>query len=188
MATLQVVHKIADPSYSNWEGITNVEYEYSYDAENNQTTVTFLEGFFRYYGIANHPSDATANITVKAADNEESTASATMTCSGNTYGYPADMAATSEPTSITVQHSSELGEKSVVISVDSVINVYITEAGKSSVRGSESATIVMGDRQGMVSIDMGTEWKHFTPYIDTGSGWKQYVPYRDTGTGWEICQ
>ena len=188
MATLQVVHTIPDPSYT-WKGITNVEYECAYDAEKNQTTVTFLEGFFRYYGMTNYVTDATATITVKAADNEESTASATMAISGTTNGGSGWTAkVTPNPVSITVQHSSEPGEKSIVISVDSVINVYITAAGKSTVPGTASETIVMGDRQGMVTIEINAEWKHFSPYIDTGSGWKQYVPYRDTGTGWEICK
>ena len=85
MATLQVVHTIPDPSYT-WEGITNVEYECAYDAEKNQTTVTFLEGFFRYYGLTQYFTEATANITVKAADNEESTASAVMTITSMTNG------------------------------------------------------------------------------------------------------
>ncbi len=187
MATLQVVYTIR--AYEEWSGLCNIEYECAYNAETNQTTVTFSEGFFQYYGLAGYKTSATANITVKAADNEESTATAVMAITDTTNGGSGwTSRATPDPVSVTVQHSSEPGEKSIVIFADSTVSVWVTADEADTPSATASETIVVGDRQGMVTIEINAEWKHFSPYIDTGSGWKQYVPYRDTGTGWEICK
>lgn len=194
MATLQAIHTIPDPSYT-WEGITNVEYECSYDAETNQTTVMFSEGYFRYYGLSNYVTDSTASIMVAAVDNEASTASATMTFDGTTNGGNSFKYVTPSPVSVTVQHSPDVGEKSIVISVDSTISCYITQSGKSSINAKASDVVVVGEceEQGLLHIFRGYDettngpiYDTYYVYIYNGVSWDKYIPYIYNGTSWDL--
>lgn len=151
MATLQAIHTLKDPSFSSWQGQTNVAYEYSYDPTTNRTTVTFSEGTFRYYGLRNYGTTATADITVTATDSPDTTASAVMEFNGTTNGGNSYKYATPDPISVTVQHGSAAGEKSVTISVSSMISVYITaQGGKEYVGAQASVTVSTGSRAGII--------------------------------------
>lgn len=40
---------------------------------------------------------------------------------------------------------------------------------------------------GLVYIDLGSEFVPFQCYIDNGSSWDQYIPYVDNGSSWDLC-
>mgnify|MGYP005951448351 FL=1 len=132
-----------------WEGSVNINYEVAYDAESNSTTVRFLESNFHYWGRDTFGSTATADISVRAADNAESLASAKMSAYGATYMEGRDYPATPQPTSVTVQHGDEDGEKAVIISASALISARMTNAATSNTNGTGSgtATKVSGTRE-----------------------------------------
>ena len=124
-----------------WTGNCTVNYTVQYDAEANTTTVTFLESSFNYYGRNNYGSSAEASISVKAADNEGSTASASVSASGVTTGGSKTFAATPSPVSVTVQHGSADGSKSVVISASATIKAYMTGSATAQTTGTGSGSV-----------------------------------------------
>ena len=139
----------AENAVWKWEGSVNINYEVAYDAESNSTTVHFLESNFHYFGRNTFGSTATADISVRAADNAESLASAKMSAYGPTYMDGRDYPATPQPTSVTVQHSDEDGEKAVIISASALISARMTNAAASNTNGTGSgtATKVSGTRE-----------------------------------------
>lgn len=183
MATLQAIHTLKDPSFSGWQGQTNVDYECSYDHITNRTTVTFSEGTFRYYGLRNYVTTATADITVIATDNPEVSASAVMEFNGTTNGGNSYKDATPDPISVTVQHGSAAGEKSVTISVSSMISVYITaQGGKEYVGAQASVTVSTGSRAGIIYVGD----KIGVPYVYLKGKWHVGVLHATDAGLWKL--
>lgn len=181
MATLQAIHKISDPSYADWQGLTNVVYEHFYDPVKNQTTVTFREGFFQYYGLKGYVTNAKATINVVATDNPNETAIAVMEYKGTTTGGASKKTSTPVPSTVIVNHSISGGEKSIKISVSSAISVYITSARKSKVNaeafdivpvGVRKGIIYVGEKVGNLFIYNGESWKHGSLNIGMNSDWR----------------
>lgn len=180
MATLQAIHKISDPSYADWQGLTNVVYEYFYDPVKNQTTITFQEGFFQYYGLKGYVTTAKATINVVAEDDPDETVVAVMEYKGATTGGTSKKTSTPVPSTVIVNHSISGGEKSIKISVSSAISVYITSARKSEVKaeafdivpvGVRKGIIYVGEKVGKIVIYNEGSWKPGSLLVGMDSDW-----------------
>lgn len=132
--------------YGDWINTITINYTTSYNPISNQTTVTFSEGSWSYFGKVDWYTWATNTITVTATDNISSSGSTTMTNSNTsqtTDGGVKTFTATPYPASITVSHASGAGTKSVTIDIASKIFVNPSSVGNKQVwiNGSSSTTV-----------------------------------------------
>lgn len=102
--------------YGDWSGIINLNYTASYDPITNKTTVTFTQCNAVYSSRSNYQTTTDTNITVAAEDNADSSVTATLHTSGYGTGGSVTFTGTPSPSTITVQHSSAPGAKTVKIS------------------------------------------------------------------------
>lgn len=184
MATLTFKAKIQ----TWWEATVNINFTAEYDPATNRTTVTFDESSFAYFGRNQYGTSATANITVKAADNAGSSGNAALSTYGYTNGGVKTFTGTPSPAQIVVQHSDAPGNKSVIISASSTISVYATSTAttQSTATGSGETTVKTGGLRGGIRIDSGVSFETCLVYIDNGSAWEQIIPEIDNGSAWEI--
>lgn len=164
---------------------TYIEYSVSYDPITNRSTVTLGGITCQIYGDSGYPTDFSVSISVRATDSGE-TASTSASGSGTTAGGTKDFYLTPSAKTLTVQHSDNVGSKSVVIGGYTYNYPVYINGNPHGADGSGSVTVATGERQGVVRIDTGTEIKQCIPYIDNGTEWVMCVPYVDNGSTWKI--
>ena len=133
-------------NYGDWVNTITINYTISYNPVSNQTTVTFSDMSWAYFGKAGWHTRASSTITVTAADNTSSTGSTSASVSSTTDGSVKTFTAAPNPNSITVTHSNAIGAKSVNIGISSKIFVNPRSNGTSqeTIKGSSSTTAASG--------------------------------------------
>lgn len=129
---------------SDWVNTITINYTTSYNSSTDETTVTFDNVSWAYFGAAGWGTGASSTITVTATDNTSSSNSTSASASGSTDGGVKTFTGRPDPNSVTVKHNGSTGTKSVNISILSTILVNPIAGGTSQVRirGSSSTTAV----------------------------------------------
>ena len=145
-------------NYGDWVNTITINYTISYNQVSNQTTVTFSDMSWAYFGKAGWHTRASSTITVTAADNASSTGSTSASMSSTTDGSVKTFTAAPNPTSITVTHSNAIGAKSVNIGISSKIFVNPRANGTSqeTIKGSSSTTAASGTYAPASSVTCST--------------------------------
>ena len=133
-------------NYGDWVNTITINYTISYNSISNQTTVTFSDMSWAYFGKRDWYTTASSTITVTAADNASATGSTSASISSSTDGSVKTFTAAPNPPSITVTHSNAIGAKSVNIGISSKIFVNPRSNGTSqeTIKGSSSTTAASG--------------------------------------------
>lgn len=131
-------------SYGTWVNTITINYTTSYNSSTDETTITFGDVSWAYFGASGWGTGASSTITVTAADNTSSSGSTSASASGSTNGGVKTFTGRPDPNSVTVKHNGSTGTKSVNISISSTILVNPIAGGTSQVRitGSSSTTAV----------------------------------------------
>ena len=147
-------------NYGDWVNTITINYTISYNSISNQTTVTFSDMSWAYFGKRDWYTKASSTITVTAADNASATGSTSATTPGNatTDGSVKTFTAAPNPPSITVTHSNAIGAKSVNISISSSIFVNPSANGTQQVtiKGNGSTTAASGTYAPASSVTCST--------------------------------
>lgn len=145
---------------SDWNATVTINYTISYNSISNQTTVTFSDMSWAYFGRAGWGTSASSTITITAADNTSSTGntSATTPANSSTHGGVKTFTGTPNPNSITVTHSNATGAKSVNIGISSSIFVNPTGGGSQqyTIKGDGSTTAASGTYAPASSVTCST--------------------------------
>ena len=144
--------------YGDWINTITINYTISYNSISNQTTVTFSDMSWAYFGKKDWHTNASSTITVTAADNTSATGSTSASTSGVTLGGVSTFTAAPNPNSITVTHSNATGAKSVNIGISSKIFVNPRSNGTSqeTITGSSSTTAASGTYAPASSVTCST--------------------------------
>ena len=146
--------------YGDWVNTITINYTISYNSISNQTTVTFSDMSWAYFGKAGWHTKASSTITVTAADNTSATdsTSATTPANSSTHGGVKTFTGTPSPNSITVTHSNATGAKSVNIDISSSIFVNPSANGTQQVtiKGNGSTTAASGTYAPASSVTCST--------------------------------
>ena len=129
---------------SDWSATVTVNYTTSYNASTNQTTVTINNVSWSYFGKMDWQTSCSSTITITAADNTSSTGNTSASVDDYTLGYIKTFTYTPDsPVSISVEHASGVGTKSVTIDIASKVLVNPSSSGTSRVwiSGSDSTTV-----------------------------------------------
>ena len=131
-------------NYGDWVNTITINYTTSYNSSTNETTVTFGNVNWAYFGKSGWGTSAASTITVTAADNTSSAGSVSASISSSTNGGVKTFTAAPNPTSVTVKHNSAAGIKSVNISISSSIFVNPTGGGSQqyTIKGDSTTTAV----------------------------------------------
>ena len=145
-------------TYGDWVNTITINYTTSYNSSTDETTVTFSDMSWAYYGKSGWKTSASSTITVTAADNTSASSSTSASTSGGTVGGVSTFTAAPNPPSITVTHSNATGAKSVNISISSKIVVNPSASGTSqvSISGSSSTTATSGTYAPASSVTCST--------------------------------
>ena len=144
--------------YGDWVNTITINYTISYNSISNQTTVTFSDMSWAYFGKKDWYTTASSTITVTAADNASATGSTSASISSSTDGGVKTFTATPNPNSITVTHSNATGAKSVNIGISSSIFVNPSANGTQQVtiKGNGSTTAASGTYAPASSVTCST--------------------------------
>ena len=146
--------------YGDWVNTITINYTISYNSISNQTTVTFSDMSWAYFGKRDWYTKASSTITVTAADNASATGSTSATTPANatTDGSVKTFTAAPNPPSITVTHSNAIGAKSVNISISSSIFVNPSANGTKqyTIKGDGSTTAASGTYAPASSVTCST--------------------------------
>lgn len=146
--------------YGDWVNTITINYTISYNQVSNQTTVTFGDVIWAYFGKRDWYTKASSTITVTAADNTSATGSTSATTPANatTDGSVKTFTAAPNPPSITVTHSNATGAKSVNIGISSSIFVNPSANGTQQVtiKGDGSTTAASGTYAPASSVTCST--------------------------------
>ena len=144
--------------YGDWVGKITINYTISYNSISNQTTVTFSDMSWAYFGKKDWHTRASSTITVTAADNASATGSTSASISDSTHGGVKTFTATPNPNSITVTHSNATGAKSINIGISSKIFVNPSASGTQQVtiKGDGSTTAASGTYAPASSVTCST--------------------------------
>lgn len=144
--------------YGDWVNTITINYTISYNSISNQTTVTFSDMSWAYFGKKGWGTSASSTITVTAADNASATGSTSASISSSTDGSVKTFTAAPNPPSITVTHSNAIGAKSVNIGISSKIFVNPRSNGTSqeTITGSSSTTAASGTYAPASSVTCST--------------------------------
>ena len=146
--------------YGDWVNTITINYTISYNQVSNQTTVTFGDVIWAYFGKRDWYTKASSTITVTAADNTSATGSTSATTPANatTDGSVKTFTAAPNPPSITVTHSNAIGAKSVNISISSSIFVNPSANGTKqyTIKGDGSTTAASGTYAPASSVTCST--------------------------------
>ena len=144
--------------YGDWVNTITINYTISYNSISNQTTVTFSDMSWAYFGKKGWHTRASSTITVTAADNTSATGSTSASISDSTHGGIKTFTATPSPNSITVTHSNATGAKSVNIGISSSIFVNPSANGTQQVtiKGDGSTTAASGTYAPASSVTCST--------------------------------
>lgn len=131
-------------NYGDWVNTITINYTTSYNSLTNETTVTFGNVNWAYFGKSGWGTSAASTITVTAADNTSSAGSVSASISSSTNGGVKTFTAAPNPTSVTVKHNGAAGTKSVNISISSSIFVNPTGGGSQqyTIKGDSTTTAV----------------------------------------------
>ena len=145
-------------NYGDWVNTITINYTISYNQVSNQTTVTFSDMSWAYFGKRDWYTTASSTITVTAADNASATGSTSASMSSSTDGSVKTFTAAPNPPSITVTHSNAIGAKSVNIGISSKIFVNPRSNGTSqeTIKGSSSTTAASGTYAPASSVTCST--------------------------------
>ena len=144
--------------YGDWVNTITINYTISYNQVSNQTTVTFSDMSWAYFGKKDWHTNASSTITVTAADNTSATGSTSASTSGVTLGGVSTFTAAPNPNSITVTHSNATGAKSINIGISSKIFVNPSASGTQQVtiKGDGSTTAASGTYAPASSVTCST--------------------------------
>lgn len=144
--------------YGDWVNTITINYTISYNQVSNQTTVTFGDVIWAYFGKRDWYTTASSTITVTAADNTSATGSTSASISSSTDGSVKTFTAAPNPPSITVTHSNAIGAKSVNIGISSKIFVNPESNGtnQETITGSSSTTAASGTYAPASSVTCST--------------------------------
>ena len=131
-------------NYGDWVNTITINYTTSYNSSTNETTVTFGNVNWAYFGRSGWGTSAASTITVTAADNTSSSGSVSASISSSTNGGVKTFTAAPNPTSVTVKHNGAAGTKSVNISISSSIFVNPIGGGSQqyTIKGDSTTTAV----------------------------------------------
>lgn len=128
----------------DWSATINLKYTLSYNASNNQTTVTFSNCTVAYSSAIGKESNSSTEITVQAQDNPKSVKTVTLSTrleGSDAGGGTKTFTATPNPAAITVNHADGAGTKAVSISAHTNISVVpYNNMGRENVGGDGSAS------------------------------------------------
>ena len=145
-------------AYGDWVNTITINYTTSYNSSTDETTVTFGNVNWAYFGRSGWGTSAASTITVTAADNTSSSGSVSASISSSTNGGVKTFTAAPNPTSVTVKHNGAAGTKSVNISISSSIFVNQLSNGTQQVTitGSSSTTAASGTYAPASSVTCST--------------------------------
>lgn len=130
--------------FGDWSATINLKYTLSYNASNNQTTVTFANCTVAYSSAIGHESNSSTAITVQAKDNTNSSKTLTLITKlegSDAGGGTKTFTATPNPAAITVNHAAGAGAKAVSISAHTNISVVpYNNMSRENVGGDGSAS------------------------------------------------
>ena len=131
-------------NYGDWVNTITINYTTSYNSSTNETTVTFGNVNWAYFGKSGWGTSAASTIAVTAADNTSSAGSVSASISSSTNGGVKTFTAAPNPTSVTIKHNGAAGTKSVNISISSSIFVNPTGGGSQqyTIKGDSTTTAV----------------------------------------------
>ena len=144
-------------NYGDWVNTITINYTTSYNSSTNETTITFGNVNWAYFGRSGWVTSAASTITVTAADNTSSSGSVSASISSSTNGGVKTFTAAPSPTSVTVKHNGAAGTKSVNISISSSIFVNPTGGGSQqyTIKGNSTTTAVSATTYAL-TIDQGS--------------------------------
>lgn len=144
-------------NYGDWVNTITINYTTSYNSSTDETTVTFGNVNWAYFGRSGWGTSAASTITVTAADNTSSSGSVSASISDSTNGGVKTFTAAPNPTSITVKHNGAAGTKSVNISISSSIFVNPIGGGSQqyTIKGDSTTTAVSATTYAL-TIDQGS--------------------------------
>ena len=143
--------------YGDWVNTITINYTTSYNSSTDETTITFGNVNWAYFGKSGWGTSAASTITVTAADNTSSSGSVSASISSSTNGGVKTFTAAPNPTSVTVKHNGAAGTKSVNISISSSIFVNPTGGGSQqyTIKG-DSATTAISATTYALTISQGS--------------------------------
>lgn len=144
-------------AYGDWVNTITINYTTSYNSSTDETTVTFGNVNWAYFGRSGWGTSAASTITVTAADNTSSSGSVSASISDSTNGGVKTFTAAPNPPSVTVKHNGAAGTKSVNISISSSIFVNPTGGGSQqyTIKGDSTTTAVSATTYAL-TIDQGS--------------------------------
>ena len=144
--------------FGDWSATINLKYALSYDAGNNQTTVTFADCTVVYGSAIGKESNSSTVITVQAQDNTKSVKTVTLSTrleGSDAGGGTKTFTATPNPAAITVDHAAGAGAKAVSISAHTNISVVpysnmsrVNVGGDGSASGTSAVAYTLTKKQG----------------------------------------
>lgn len=131
-------------NYGDWVNTITINYTTSYNSLTDETTVTFGNVNWAYFGRSGWGTSAASTITVTAADNTSSSGNVSASISSSTNGGVKTFTAAPNPPYVTVKHNGAAGTKSVNISISSSIFVNPTGGGSQqyTIKGDSTTTAV----------------------------------------------
>ena len=131
-------------NYGDWVNTITINYTTSYNSSTDETTVTFGNVNWAYFGKSGWGTSAASTITVTAADNTSSSSSVSASISSSTNGGVKTFTAAPNPPYVTVKHNGAAGTKSINISISSSIFVNPTGGGSQqyTIKGDSTTTAV----------------------------------------------
>lgn len=142
--------------YGDWVNTITINYTTSYNNSTDETTVTFGNVNWAYFGKSGWGTSAASTITVTAADNTSSSGSVSASISSSTNGGVKTFTAAPNPTSVTVKHNGAAGTKSVNISISSSIFVNPTGGSQQYTIKGDSTTTAVSATTYALTIDQGS--------------------------------
>lgn len=144
-------------THGDWINTITINYTTLYNSSTDETTITFDNVSWAYFGKATWRTSAASTITVTAADNTSSSGSTSASIFGVTDGGVKTFTAAPDPISVTVKHNGAAGTKSVNISISSSIYVNPSSVGSNqyTIKG-DSATTAISATAYALTISQGS--------------------------------
>lgn len=125
-----------------WSGTVNLNYSATYDRDKNQTTITFKDCTAVYGSAVGYASTTETTITVKNEAGTEKTVTLTTSLSASDAGGGTKtFTATPNPASVTLEHGSGAGKKTVEISAHTLFTLRPYSSSGLMYIGGDSETV-----------------------------------------------
>lgn len=144
-------HYVENTSYQ-WKTSVYLDYDITYDASTNKSTITFTNFNTTYWGVSGYYTTITEDITVSAVDNTSSSGTSSLKITGTTNGGSKTFSGVPSPASITVSHAAGAGDKQVKI--ESTAKIYAAMTG--------SGTQAYANGSGSIIETSGTFYSPYT--------------------------